>query len=121
LEAKLNRIVIKGGNYTDAAAITRLIRDAGVEPDEADVEDLALYANALGETVADDDACHVDLFVIQKGDESFLCANLYAIYLTFNNPSHTLPALRTIVDAADSMSCRAVDGDVFVIQFRFLI
>ena len=121
MEAKLNRIVIKDGNFTDADAVSRLIRDAGFTTDQKDAEDLALLANALGATVAEDEACHVDLFVMQKGSDAFLCANLYAIYLTFNNPSNTLPALRAVVDAADSMSCRAVDGDMFLVQFRFLI
>ena len=118
---KLNRIVIKGSNYTDADTVSRLMQDAGVVPDPKDAEDLALLANALGAAVADDEAGHVDLFVMNKGDNVFLCANLYAIYLTFNNPSNTLPALRAVVDASDFMSCRAVDRDVFVVQFRFLI
>lgn len=121
MEAKLNRIVIKDGNYTDAESVSRLIRDAGVTPDAGDSEDLALLANALGATVADDEAGRVDLFVMRKGDEAFLCANLQAIYLTFNKLNNSLPALQAVVEAADYMSCRAVDEDMFVVQFRFLI
>ena len=121
MESKMNRIVLKGGKYTDAEELSRLFDNAGLRPDPENPGDLAVLVNFLAQTVADDDAGHVDLFIMKKGEESYLCANLYAIYLTFNKVGDMLPAFRAIVDACDYMSCRAVDREQFVTQFRFLV
>lgn len=121
MEPKMNRIVLKGGKYTDAEELSRLLSDAGIRPDPEDPGDLAVLINFLAQTVADDDAGHVDLFVMNKGEESYLCANLYAIYLTFNKVGDMLAAFRAVIDTCDFLSCRAVDRDLFVVQFRFLV
>lgn len=120
METKTNRIIIRNGNYTNAEAISILLHNSGLEP-TANIDRLTLMCNALAQTVAEDEAGHVDLFVQKRGDACFLCANLYAIYLTFNNADHTLPALRAVIDESNAMVCRAVDADLFVVQFRFPI
>jgi hypothetical protein len=120
LEAKLNRIVIRDGDYTDETAVSRLITDAGVTT-SVDLEHLTLMCNALGQMVEDDDKGHVDLFIQKKSDDCFLCVNLYTVYLTLNNAEHTLAAFQAVIDTAASMTCRAVDEEILVVQFRFTL
>lgn len=120
MEQQLNRIVIRDGEYTDEKTVSALISASGIST-EFNIEHLTLLCNVLAQTVADDEEGHVDLFIMKKGGEAYLCANLYAIYLTFNNSDKTLPALQAVIDAASYMVCRAVDRDIFVVQFRFAL
>lgn len=120
METKLNRIIIRENEYTNTEQVSKLIADAGVTT-EFNIERLTVMCNALGKMVEDDDKGHVDLFVQKKSDDHFLCANLYTVYLSLNNVERTLPAFQTIIDAAHSMICRAVDEDVMVLQLRFRI
>ena len=118
MEGKLNRIVIRDGEYTNVRTVSKLVSDASVQT-EFNLKTLTLICNALGQMVENDDNGHVDLFVLKKPDENFLCANLYTVYLTMNRLDHTLGAFQTAVNAANSMVCRAVDEDTLVLQLRF--